>query len=446
MHASRITPHLIHRHRRVFRRIALLDPGVLRIVRVGEGLGAAGEHVEVVRRVAGRADDGMIPLRHEHHVVVTRHEQGVDGIARPVQRRGRIGVDPLVGVALGPVDLVIIDLFQIRLDDTPCGIDFMHVVFMRRITRPAAARRIDLDDNQAMTIEAGGHDVVDLARDVVAAANLDVDLGGRDQAGGVIFVGRDPGHAHFAIGLSRHRKSRPAGQVEGVGKTVEDAGARASVFDGLPHALYLPRRTAFSVTAQTDCEVGVAWVPTDEDHPARLITPAEVHVEIRGGDNVTRQINDIVPPGFDCHRLVVVEVYTPSGGWSSYPPHKHDVHKVDAAGRVIEADLEEIYYYKIDRPEGYAYQRIYTDPASPLHRAGYPIDALLMARDDDVVLVPEGYHPVVSAPGYTTYYLNVLAGSAQSLANSDDPQYTWVKQSYSSKNPAMPVYEVGRDA
>ncbi len=77
-----------------------------------------------------------------------------------------------------------------------------------------------------------------------------------------------------------------------------------------------------------------------------------------------------------------------------------------------------------------------------MHRAGYPIDALLMARDDDVVLVPEGYHPVVSAPGYTTYYLNVLAGSAQSLANSDDPQYTWVKESYASKNPAVPVYEV----
>lgn len=222
----------------------------------------------------------------------------------------------------------------------------------------------------------------------------------------------------------------------------DHVGARADVFDGLPHALYLPRQTAFSVTAQTDCEMGVAWVPTDEDHPARLITPDDVHVEVRGGDNVTRQINDIIPPGFDCHRLVVVEVYTPSGGWSSYPPHKHDVHTVDAEGRVVEADLEEIYYYKIDKPGGYAYQRIYTDPTSPLHRAGYPIDALLMARNDDVVLVPEGYHPVVSAPGYTTYYLNVLAGSAQSLANTDDPQYAWVKENYTSKNPAVPVYAV----
>ncbi len=221
-----------------------------------------------------------------------------------------------------------------------------------------------------------------------------------------------------------------------------DVGRRAHVFEGLPYALYLPRGTSFTVAATTDSAFGVAWVRAEEDHPARLITPADVEVEIRGGDNVTRQINNIIPPGFGCQRLVVVEVYTPSGGWSSYPPHKHDVHKVDATGTVVEADLEEIYYYKIDRPGGYAYQRIYTDAESPLHRAGYPIDALVLARDDDVVLVPEGYHPVVSAPGYTTYYLNVLAGSAQSLANTDDPRYAWVKDSYASKNPALPLYEV----
>ncbi len=219
-----------------------------------------------------------------------------------------------------------------------------------------------------------------------------------------------------------------------------ELGERPHVFAGLPHALYLPRRTPLTVTAIGDCEFAVAWVPTDEDHPAQLVTPADVRVEIRGGDNVTRQINDIIPPGFDCHRLVVVEVYTPSGNWSSYPPHKHDVHKVNAEGRVVEADLEEIYYYKIDPPDGYAYQRIYTDPESPLHRAGYPIDALVLARHNDVVLVPEGYHPVVSAPGYTTYYLNVLAGSAQSLANSEDPRYAWVKETYRSKDPRLPLY------
>jgi 5-deoxy-glucuronate isomerase len=109
---------------------------------------------------------------------------------------------------------------------------------------------------------------------------------------------------------------------------------------------------------------------------------------------------------------------------------------------VLEADLEEIYFYKLDRPEGFAFQRIYTAPESPLQQAGLPIDAVLLARDNDIVLVPEGYHPVSSPPGYTTYYLNVLAGSAQSLANSEDPRYTWVKESYRSRDPRVPIYDI----
>ena len=222
----------------------------------------------------------------------------------------------------------------------------------------------------------------------------------------------------------------------------ENVGERANVFAGLPSAVYLPRNTSFSVTAESDAEFAVAWVRADADHPARVIRPDDIHVEIRGGDNATRQINGIIPPGFDCERLVIVEVYTPSGGWSSYPPHKHDVHRTDESGNLIEADLEEVYFYKIDRPEGYAYQRVYTDEHSPLHQAGSPIDQVIIARNNDVVLVPEGYHPVVCPPGYTTYYLNVLAGSAQSLANVDDPQYSWVKDTYTTMNPALPIYSV----
>ncbi len=217
-------------------------------------------------------------------------------------------------------------------------------------------------------------------------------------------------------------------------------GERASVFEGLPSALYLPRRTSLTVLAQTDCEYAVALAPADEDYEARLVTPPEVQVEIRGGDQATRQINTIIPPGFPCQRLVVVEALTPGGNWSSYPPHKHDVHRVDDAGNLVEADLEEIYLYKFERPEGFAVQRVYTTPASPLHRAGYPIDALLLARHNDVVLIPEGYHPVASPPGYTTYYLNVLAGSAQSLANSEDPAYAWVKECYHAPDPRIPLY------
>lgn len=216
--------------------------------------------------------------------------------------------------------------------------------------------------------------------------------------------------------------------------------ARESIFTSAAYALYLPRGTEFTVTADEDSEFAVTWVPTDEDHDPWLIRPEDVPTGVRGGDNVSRQINDLLPPGSPVHRLVLVEVYTPSGNWSSYPPHKHDVHIEDDAGNLIEADLEEVYFYKIDKPEGYAYQRVYTDENSPLHQAGAPIDALVQARDNDAVLVPEGYHPVTSAPGYTTYYLNVLAGSAQSLANQDDPQFTWVKDQYATVDERLPLY------
>ncbi len=242
----------------------------------------------------------------------------------------------------------------------------------------------------------------------------------------------------------RYRVASNRGEWQGI-------GGRANVFAGAAHALYLPRHTEFTITAEEAGEYAVTWVPTDEDHDPWLIKPEDVPISVRGGDNVSRQINDLLPPGAPVHRLVLVEVYTPSGGWSSYPGHKHDVHIEDENGQLIEADLEEIYYYKItaqpqvtDRnnsdPNGLAYQRVYTDEKSPLHQAGYPINALVMVHDGEAVLVPEGYHPVVSVPGYTTYYLNVLAGSAQSLANQDDPKVTWVKETYTGTNPAVPLY------
>jgi 5-deoxy-glucuronate isomerase len=221
-------------------------------------------------------------------------------------------------------------------------------------------------------------------------------------------------------------------------------GQRATAFNGLPEALYLPRDSEMTVRAETDCEFAVAWIAAESDHPARLIRQADVRVEIRGGDNVTRHINSIIPPGFPCDRLVVVEVYTPGGNWSSYPPHKHDLHRQES-GALVEADLEEVYYYRLDRPEGFALQRIYTGESSPLARAGAAIDAALVLHDNDLALIPEGYHPVTSAPGYTTYYLNVLAGTAQALTAADDPALTWVKGSYKTRDPRVPVYPVPRE-
>ena len=215
---------------------------------------------------------------------------------------------------------------------------------------------------------------------------------------------------------------------------------RENVWTSAATALYLPRNTEFTITAARDSEFAVTWVPTDEDHEPWLIQPQDIPISIRGGDNVSRQINDLLPPGSPVHRLILVEVYTPSGNWSSYPPHKHDVHLEDESGNLVEADLEEVYFYKLDKPDGYAYQRVYTDESSPLQKAGYPIDVLVRAENNCAVLIPEGYHPVVSAPGYTTYYLNVLAGSAQSLANQDDPLHSWVKNSYKGIDPRLPLY------
>lgn len=209
-------------------------------------------------------------------------------------------------------------------------------------------------------------------------------------------------------------------------------GRRRNVFSGMPYAVYLPRNTAFAVEAISDeLDIAYGWCLTDQDYAPQLVTPEQTTLEILGGGNATRQRNCMIPPGFDCHRLVAVEVYTPSGNWSSYPPHKHDEHREDANGTLLEADLEEVYFYKIDRPEGYAVQRVYTGDRR--------LDEVMVARNDDVVLVPEGYHPVVSAHGYTTYYLNFLAGSAQSLANSDDPEHAWIKETWTTKDPRVPV-------
>jgi 5-deoxy-glucuronate isomerase len=214
--------------------------------------------------------------------------------------------------------------------------------------------------------------------------------------------------------------------------TWTNVGRRPNVFAGMPYTLYLPAQTRFTVEATSEeLDIAYGWCLAKEAHPARLVKPSGVEIEIRGGANVTRQINKMIPPGFPASRLVVVEVYTPSGNWSSYPPHKHDEHIVDAAGNILEADLEEVYFYKIDRPEGFAYQRIYTPDQK--------IDELILARDSHLVLSPQGYHPVVAAPGYNCYYLNMLAGSAQSLAATDDPEHTWVKETWKEKDPRLPL-------
>lgn len=215
-------------------------------------------------------------------------------------------------------------------------------------------------------------------------------------------------------------------------------GQRRDVFHGMPTTLYLSRHIQLTVTACSDnLDFALGWALAYQDRAPCLVLPEDVVIEIRGGGNATRQINKMIPPGFPCDRLVVVEVFTPAGNWSSYPPHKHDERIVDENGNLLEADLDEIYFYKIDRPEGYAYQRIYT----PDHR----LDELILARHNCLVLSPAGYHPVVAAHGYNVYYLNMLAGSDQSLAASDDPAFAWIKNTWKETDPRVPIVWTGME-
>ncbi len=202
-------------------------------------------------------------------------------------------------------------------------------------------------------------------------------------------------------------------------------GRRENVFAGLAHTLYLPIDTEYVLTAETDAAIAICSCPAEKKFPARLITPAQVKVDTRGGGNATRQICNILGPDDPADRLIIVEVYTPAGNWSSFPPHKHDVHAPPS-----EVDLEEIYYYRIERPEGYAIQRVYSYDGER--------DATLTVRDGELVLIPDGYHPVVAAHGYNIYYLNALSGSARSLAASLDPNYSWVTNTWKETDPRVP--------
>ncbi len=217
--------------------------------------------------------------------------------------------------------------------------------------------------------------------------------------------------------------------VESTRGSWSSVGGRKTVFDGMPFVLYLPVRTGFSIASTLGCDMAFCLSQAEEEHRPQLVTPDKVQVEIRGGGNATRQINSMLGPEFPAHRLIVVEVYTPAGNWSSFPPHKHDVHSPPR-----EVDLEEIYYYRIQRPEGFAVQRVYTSDRS--------IDETMTVRDGEMVLVPEGYHPVAAAHGYNIYYLNALAGSARSLAASDDPNLAWVRGTWTEKDPRVPLVKL----
>ncbi|HET9674232.1 MAG TPA: 5-deoxy-glucuronate isomerase [Gaiellaceae bacterium] len=205
-----------------------------------------------------------------------------------------------------------------------------------------------------------------------------------------------------------------------------ELGPRAGVFEQLPWTLYLPRDTEYRLDGEA--ELAVSSAPVERRLEPVLQRPDEVEVEIRGAGNATRQINNMIQPGFPAERLLVVEVLTPAGSWSSYPPHKHDEERYPE-----EVALEEVYYYRAPAPEAFGLQRLYSPPRG--------LDETWTVRDGDLVLVPHGYHPFCAAPGYDFYYLNALAGEHHSMANTDDPALAWIRETWpeTPKDPRVPL-------
>ncbi len=208
-------------------------------------------------------------------------------------------------------------------------------------------------------------------------------------------------------------------RVEAEGETWE-LGGREHVFAGMPWALYLPRDTAYSVEGEG--EVAICGALCETRREPVLVRPEDIEIEVRGSGNATRQINHIVKPEFPAERLLVVEVFTPAGNWSSYPPHKHD--EDNAPGEVV---LEETYYFRTRAPEAFAVQRLY----SPRHG----LDVTETVRHGDVMLVPHGYHTTAAAHGYDLYYLNALAGDNRSMASADDPALHWIREAWADLEP-----------
>ena len=214
------------------------------------------------------------------------------------------------------------------------------------------------------------------------------------------------------------------------GEGLQSIGKRHDVFSGYPYCAYLPCGTSFEMRAESVVEFAEGCVRSQLKAKPHLFAPEDLGCEIRGGGDTTRQIVRIIRPEYQADKLMMNEVYTPGGNWSSYPPHKHDTHNPPN-----EFDLDEIYYFRIDHPDGYALLRQYNDAGTR--------DVTVAVHDGDLALLREGYHLVAAPPGYRVYYLAVLAGSARAMAARTDPRYAHLGKAWPLPDPRVPL--VNRD-
>jgi 5-deoxy-glucuronate isomerase len=225
------------------------------------------------------------------------------------------------------------------------------------------------------------------------------------------------------------------------GETYQLQG-RTSVFDGVSDFVYVPRDADVRITSDSGGRFALTGARCTRRLPARYGPASGVPVELRGTGNCSRQVNNFAAAGvFEADQLIAVEVLTPGGNWSSYPPHKHDERRPGA-----ESELEEIYYFEIAPHHGYGagipglgYQRV--SPSGP----GSRTDVLAEVRGGDAVLIPDGWHgPSMAAPGHDMYYLNVMAGPGleREWLICDHPDHAWIRGSWEQQpvEPRLPLY------
>lgn len=205
-------------------------------------------------------------------------------------------------------------------------------------------------------------------------------------------------------------------RADGQGNSIEEAIRREGVFSGKPTAAYLPSNCRFEIAASQPTQVAVCWSAHAEGAgQIALVRPDDVSTRMVGDHVWKRKIYDILGSNVPAKRLLVGETFNEPGNWSSYPPHKHDVDAMPD-----EVKQEEVYHFRVNPPQGFGFQRIYTADGS--------LDQAFAIRDGDTVVIPRGYHPVAAAPGYSVYYLWMIAGSERVMRPRDDPAHAWVKQ------------------
>ncbi|MBE7183006.1 MAG: 5-deoxy-glucuronate isomerase [Methylobacterium mesophilicum] len=247
---------------------------------------------------------------------------------------------------------------------------------------------------------------------------------------------RSAGWSYVGFDLYRLKRGESAGEETGAeevclvlisgkaritagGEDCGSLGERMSPFEGKPWSVYVPQGSEWKAEAETDLVLAVCKAPgLGGGLPVRVIGPDALSQEVRGKGSNTRHVTNILPEGDPADALLVVEVITPAGNTSSYPSHKHDRDDLPR-----ESYLEETYYHRIDPPQGFAFQRVYTEAREDGSRE---LDEAVAIEDGDVVLVPKGYHPCAAVHGYDLYYLNVMAGPKRTWKFHNQPEHEWL--------------------